>query len=555
MTPRVENRGSAVASPAAGSRAVPSLAGHLVERSIASARQVAYCRRSLGIWTEVSWRDHALEVRRAVSALRAFGVEPGDRILLLGDSRPEFVAVLLAAQLLRAGCACAYPATAPDGVAALVGTLAPTVCIGETADDAALMASAQATLGREGDQPAPPDGTESRTPTVLVLDSRSQRCGFPSWRERLESTEPVDEPEMAALASALREQDTAYVTVSAGTSGAPRAYPVDHATAGMIWSGLLERLPRISARDRVLADVPAAHPAGLAAAAVLPMLTGCRPFFVDDPRQSHLAAGEIQPTVLIATARYWTALASAVRAEVMDAQWVPRKLLEALGALDRARDASRASRGRALRTIAAGSVGIPLRRRLGLSRVRVALAVGGSLPPVTTAFWRSLGVLVDEVFVRSDAGGPTALRHSTAHGSAYVSLLDGSAVAPPAESTASLRAVEGVVETSTYVTRCVAVDAGAGLCGFVVARSRVVEGGLRRRNRPTSDAVSAAAFFTTSVLEEVNAELSAAGLPELASIRLLDSDFTPPELTPIGGPTDALREQLSARAGESEARR
>ena len=43
-----------------------------------------------GAWQRLSWGDFALAVASAAAWLRAAGVSPGDRVLLVSESRPEF---------------------------------------------------------------------------------------------------------------------------------------------------------------------------------------------------------------------------------------------------------------------------------------------------------------------------------------------------------------------------------------------------------------------------------------------------------------------------------
>jgi long-chain acyl-CoA synthetase len=485
-----------------------TLAAWFAQRSQAEPQRVAYCRRQLGVWADVSWGDYSGQARRAVQVMRSLGVGAGDRVLLMGDSRPEFAAVLIAAQMLRAACACAYPATSPAGITALVTALAPTVSIGETVDDVDLLAPTGTTSGR----------------AVYVLDRSAQRPDIESWSDLIGSVEPIGEAELASLASGLRGGDPAYVVCVPDRTGLLLERLVDHAEAAAVWSSLLERRPEVSGRDRVLADVPLAHPAGLATALVLPLVTGCRPFFVDDPRESALSAAEIKPTVRIATTRRWVALGSAVRSEVMDSGPIRRALFAPLGLSEAHAGAAPAGRPGLAARAATLIVGAPLMRRLGLRRTKLALAVGAELPSRTVSLWKALGLTVDSVF-------PEAGAEAQADGSAGRSQV---------------QAAESLVEGSPYVRRCIVVPGPSGFRAFVVPRSRAIEAELRRQNRSPARNLGAEAFLESVVRLELNDELSAAGLPVLASLRPLESDLAPSDLTPTGSPTDALRHRLAA---------
>ena len=57
-----------------------TLAAWFAQRSQAEPQRVAYCRRQLGVWADVSWGDYSGQARRAVQVMRSLGVGAGDRV-------------------------------------------------------------------------------------------------------------------------------------------------------------------------------------------------------------------------------------------------------------------------------------------------------------------------------------------------------------------------------------------------------------------------------------------------------------------------------------------
>ena len=71
-------------------------------------------RRDGDGWTELTWTQTADHVARVAGALRALGVGPGDRVLLMLRNRPEFHIVDLATTFLRAVPVSVYNSSAPE---------------------------------------------------------------------------------------------------------------------------------------------------------------------------------------------------------------------------------------------------------------------------------------------------------------------------------------------------------------------------------------------------------------------------------------------------------
>jgi len=52
---------------------------------------VALRRKEFGIWRRITWADYARNVRWVGHALVALGLQPGDRVAILGENRPEWL--------------------------------------------------------------------------------------------------------------------------------------------------------------------------------------------------------------------------------------------------------------------------------------------------------------------------------------------------------------------------------------------------------------------------------------------------------------------------------
>lgn len=66
-----------------------------------------------GEWTSISWRQWQADVRQFAAALRARGVQPGDRVLLIARNRPKWVIADLAIMRIGAVVVPIHPGTLP----------------------------------------------------------------------------------------------------------------------------------------------------------------------------------------------------------------------------------------------------------------------------------------------------------------------------------------------------------------------------------------------------------------------------------------------------------
>jgi long-chain acyl-CoA synthetase len=67
-----------------------------------------------GAWKEISWSDLEARARRLSNALLSFGVQKGDRVCLMGDTRLEWVVCDLAIQAVGAATVPIYQSNLPD---------------------------------------------------------------------------------------------------------------------------------------------------------------------------------------------------------------------------------------------------------------------------------------------------------------------------------------------------------------------------------------------------------------------------------------------------------
>src|SRR5574337_884529 len=146
---------------------------------------IAHWVKRRGLWQRISWRRAARRTARAVAALAAAGVAPGDRVMLIGDPEPELHWAAWAVMALGASVVALDPAAKADSVASAVASNTVRCALVHGEEQAVKLAA----VG------------PGRVPTVLAwgLEQPMQVCGKPVERLRFSSSEDESGPPLLTM--------------------------------------------------------------------------------------------------------------------------------------------------------------------------------------------------------------------------------------------------------------------------------------------------------------------------------------------------------------------
>ncbi|MEX2255818.1 MAG: AMP-binding protein [Acidimicrobiia bacterium] len=350
---------------------------------------VALRVKQLGRWREVSWRDHAARVASVGRALAFRGVGPGDRVLLVSENRPEWIVTDLAVQGLGAMTVGVFPTTPAPELAGLLRRSGARIAVveGEEQLDNLMEVRAGTPLER-----------------IFVIDPRGiRRLEAPAASfEELESLGSLEavalregDPDVWREAVARLEPDGgATVVFTPGTTGDPKGVMLTNrnlaaaAAVGVEAYGLrpgdriVSCLPMCEIAERVLVVAQATRAASTV-------------HFGEGGDALENDVREVEPTVFLGAPHLWERFEARVDAGLRTAGRVKRAAFRA-GA---------ARRGGVARLIGAWLVTRPVRRQLGLARVRVALVGGAPAPAALLAWWDRLGIPVRALYGLSESTG------------------------------------------------------------------------------------------------------------------------------------------------------
>jgi acetoacetyl-CoA synthetase len=193
----------------------------------------------------LSWRELRSEVARVAAALRAEGVEPGDRVVAWLPHIPETVVGFLAAASLGATFSSCSPDFGAQGVLDRFGQIEPVVLLaadgyrygGKSFDRRGELAVIQRELS-----------TVRRTVLVANLDADASAADTTRYEDWIRPYSATTETAFAALPF----DHPLYVLYSSGTTGVPKC--IVHRAGGVLLKHLAEHQLQcdIRADDRVL---------------------------------------------------------------------------------------------------------------------------------------------------------------------------------------------------------------------------------------------------------------------------------------------------------------
>jgi long-chain acyl-CoA synthetase len=323
-----------------------------------------------GRWHELTWGGYADRVKRAAAGLKALGVQPGDRVAIHGENRPEWVIADLAIQGVGAVSVGVYPTSPAAEVEYLLGHSESVVLIAEDEEqlDKALAVRERLPALRR----------------IVLIDPRNVRdLGDVMTWEQLEDHEPLE-----AYGRDLDDSDTAVIVYTSGTTGPPKGAMLTH--ANLTWAAsTFQRTFGTGPDDEVLSYLPLCHVAERLGTVINGLGTGYVVNFGEGGESFAQDLRDVQPTLFAAVPRVWEKMLATVEIKMADASAIKRWSYRT--AMRRA--PSRLSNALALRA---------LRDKLGLARAERAICGAAPIAPQVLEYFWSLGVPVYEIYGQTE---------------------------------------------------------------------------------------------------------------------------------------------------------
>ncbi|MBI2093309.1 MAG: long-chain fatty acid--CoA ligase [Candidatus Omnitrophica bacterium] len=356
----------------------------------ARAAQPLFLVKRSGTYGPITWAQAAGDVEALAAFLLQSGVEPGQRVIILSENRPEWGIADLAIQSIGGWTVPVYPSLSADDLAVICRDCQPVACIVSNLEQAKKLLSFSAQVPSIRHQIVMDPNVPAQTGWIHWSDVLAKgRAHLKDCRERL-----------LQLCHALRLEDTATLIYTSGTTGEPKGVQLSHRNFLSNVQACLQVVP-VSDTDLHLSFLPLSHVFERMAGWYLMLSVGACVAYaqsMDTVAQNML---EVHPTVMLGVPRFFEKLYAKIQEGIQQAPSLRKQL--ALWAL------SVGKKGASLRlsqkqpspllaiqlSLAERLVFKRLQAKLG-GRVRFFISGGAALSKELAEFFYSVGVLILE---------------------------------------------------------------------------------------------------------------------------------------------------------------
>ncbi|MEO5613249.1 MAG: AMP-dependent synthetase/ligase [Sphingomicrobium sp.] len=250
-------------------------------------------------WQPISWREAARQVAALAESLMQMGIEPGDRVMLVSENRPEWLIADLG--IMAAGC-----------------VTVPTYTTNTTRDHTHILGNSAAKAVIVSNQKL----AKSLVPAVLFSSNCHHIVGIEDVRTGQATDEAnyhhwdeliAGKPDIPALEQRLKSvkrEDLACIIYTSGTGGAPRGVEQHH---GAILANVAGCADIISSDfgwdDEVfLSFLPASHAYEHSGGQHFPVGLGAEIYYAESLEKLAANIEEVAPTIMVVVPRLFEML-------------------------------------------------------------------------------------------------------------------------------------------------------------------------------------------------------------------------------------------------------
>ncbi|MEW5735248.1 MAG: long-chain fatty acid--CoA ligase [Thermodesulfobacteriota bacterium] len=363
--------------------------------------------KHLGLWHDISWREYYRRAEAVGAALISWGLEPGDRVGLIGDNAPEWVIADMGVQGAGGVAVGIYATNAAEQVEYVVGHSEAKFLFAENEEqlDKWLLFA---------------DRTPGLT-KIIVWDLKglAEFCDprVTTFAHLLEEGANVlarDPGIYARRADAVKPEDMCVLIYTSGTTGPPKGAVLTHRNVTWMAETVAKENPMLE-KDEVLSFLPLCHIFERLFSVFIQIRNGYTVNFIESPDTVTDNMREVSPTVGYAVPRIWEKYHSAVVIRMSEATFTKRAAFALALKAGKAR-AKFLAEGkpvplwlRAGYGLAYGAVFRKLMERLGFERMRVAYSGAAPISPDVLLFFQAMGLNLLEGYGQTEGTGVTCM--------------------------------------------------------------------------------------------------------------------------------------------------
>ena len=368
--------------------------------------KVALRNKDYGIWNRISWKSYGQNVRISAAGFLSMGIEPGNRVAILGDNRPEWLVCHLGS--MTAGCVTCgiYPTSSPEEIEYVVEHSESKILFVENEEqiDKVLQIVDHLNVLKiiVWDQ----QGLWGFShPRVVFYDEFMS-----SGQEFLDAHPTVVEDRMATI----DRDDVAMMIYTSGTTGRPKGAMISHENILSLTDSLVQVLGQKD-NDELLSYLPLAHIYENLISVFQAVWTGATVSFVESIDTLSINLREVSPTVFASVPRLWEKFVSMVEIKMSDSTITKRAFYRLAIDIGIKRMRSKPGTSRRFWLNLAywplyWSVLYHLKRQLGMERIRYSICGAAPASPELFEWFNAIGVPLREGYGQTESTGVIAIQ-------------------------------------------------------------------------------------------------------------------------------------------------
>lgn len=373
-------------------------------------RKVAMREKEYGIWRPITWRQYLEHVRELALGFMALGLQRGDKVVLMGDNRPEGLWAEMATLCAGGVTVWLFQDSMLDEVQFIVDHSDARFLVAEGQEevDKGLAIKDRCPKLERIIWDDPKGMRRYRDPCLISLQD-AERLG-----RDLAAREPQRFEEAV---QAGKGDDVCLLFYTSGTTGLPKGALLTHYNMLTMGQNLL-RVDPCTPEDDFVSFLPFAWIGEQMMSISCGLWAGFTLNFPEEPETVLHDFREIGPQLMFSSARLYEQMVRSVQVKHLDATWLKRKTFQAAmaigGRLADLKFARRRPPGwlRALGIVADLAVHRKLRDHLGLSRTRSAYTGGSAIGQEQFRFFHGMGVNLKQIYGQTEIAGISVLHRS-----------------------------------------------------------------------------------------------------------------------------------------------
>lgn len=393
---------SIVAESPARPTVTQTIATRLRERARAAPDVVALREKDLGIWKGITWAEYWENVQDVAHGLLALGVQPGDRVAIHSENRPEWAYSDVATVAIRAITMGLYPTNPASEVQYLLSNSESKILIAEDQEQVEkALAIKDQVRSLERIIYIEPRGVRSLEDPLLMSWNELIELGK---RHRSQYPDEIDR-----VLSAAKPDDIMTLIYTSGTTGPPKGAMLSVANAEFAIDTLIEKggftYPPPDENDVMLSYLPLCHVAERIFTVWFNLSSGCTVHFAESIDTVTQNLREVQPTIFLGVPRIWEKIHAGIHIRASNASWIKKLnfkfwiwVAERIANMLVSNGGNHTPWSRLM--YGAGYVFLyrTLKDRIGMRKCRYAASGAAPIAPEILRFFMGIGVPMHEVY-------------------------------------------------------------------------------------------------------------------------------------------------------------